>query len=158
MQEMVKDPLLFFLMSAVYGVCVLLFYDIFRALRSVFDHIPFFLIIEDLGFSIFVAITSFAFLCTYNGGEVRSYFFLGIFSGMFLYHIKISKTTVKILKSLFCLIKNLMCRITDMIMHPLIHIQRNIKWRLKKEKKNVTMALKRQTRRGGQDGRKETIK
>ena len=39
----------------------------------------------------------------------------------------------------------------------MIYIKRNIKWRLKKEKKNVTMALKKQIKRGGKsDNTKET--
>ena len=38
-----------------------------------------------------------------------------------------------------------------------IHIKRNLKWQLKKEKKQVTMALKKQIKRGGKsDNTKET--
>ena len=158
MQEMVKDPILFFLMSVIYGMGVLFIYDIFRVLRNVFKHKSVFMIIEDLWFSIFVAITSFRFLCTYNDGEPRGFFFLGIFSGMFLYHTKISSIVTKLLENLFLILRKVIFIMINIMIHPLVHIQRNIKWRLKKEKKNVTMALKRDTRRGGQDGKKETIK
>lgn len=47
--------------------------------------------------------------------------------------------------------------IYEIITKPMISIQRNIKWRLKK-RKNVTMALKKQTKRGGQSGTKEKTK
>lgn len=158
MQEMVTAPFSFFLISITYGMGLLFFYDIYRAMRIIFHHKPVFVIIEDLSFSIFVAITSFWFLCTYNYGELRGFFFLGIFLGMLIYYTKISPQVVKIDKYIFSFVKNLMLIMINAVMHPLVHIQRNIKWRLKKEKKNVTMALKRETRRGVQDGRKETIK
>ena len=36
MKETVTDPLLFFLASILFGVCLLAIYDIFRGLRGVF--------------------------------------------------------------------------------------------------------------------------
>ncbi len=34
-----------------------------------------FLFIEDIGFGIFTAVMAFIFLCTYNDGELRGFFF-----------------------------------------------------------------------------------
>ena len=59
---------------------------------------------------------------------------------------------------IFSRIDHFMRNICSHIAKPMICIQRNIKWRLKKEKKNVTMALKKQTKRGGQSGTKEKTK
>ena len=137
MQEVVTAPLMFFLSSILLGIGLIGIYDILRA---------------------FVAVISFWFLCTYNHGELRGFFFIGIFIGMFLYYIKISSYVISWLIYFFSRITNIFKIIYEIITKPMISIQRNIKWRLKKEKKNVTMALKKQTKRGGQSGTKEKTK
>lgn len=158
MQEVVTAPVIFFLTSVLFGMGLLCLYDLIRSFRIVFHHRTFFIAVEDILYSMFVAIISFRFLCTYNYGELRGFFFIGIFTGMLGYYMKISSYVIFKLIYVFSAIKKFLKIIYYGITKPMIYIQRNIKWRLKKEKKNVTMALKRQTRRGGQDGRKETIK
>mgnify|MGYP003091641041 CR=1 FL=1 len=148
MQEVVTAPLMFFLSSILLGIGLLGIYDILRAFRAV----------EDILYFMFVAVISFWFLCTYNHGELRGFFFIGIFIGMFLYYIKISSYVISWLIYFFSRITNIFKIIYEIITKPMISIQRNIKWRLKKEKKNVTMALKKQTKRGGQSGTKEKTK
>ena len=86
MKETVTDPLLFFLASILFGVCLQAIYDIIRGIRRVFYHKSVFLFIEDIGFGIFTAVMAFIFLCTYNDGELRGFFFLGIVIGMILYY------------------------------------------------------------------------
>ena len=78
MKETVTDPLLFFLASILFGVCLQAIYDIIRGIRRVFYHKSVFLFIEDIGFGIFTAVMAFIFLCTYNDGELRGFFFLAI--------------------------------------------------------------------------------
>ena len=137
---------------------LLCIYDIFRALRVVFHHKIVFVIIEDLFYAVCVAVVSFLFLCTYNYGELRGFFFMGIFIGMIIYYTKISPHTIPGMTGIFLSVKKFLKFIYKWFTKPMICIQRNIKWRLKKEKKNVTMALKRQTKRGGQSGTKEKTK
>ena len=91
MKETVTDPLLFFLASILFGVCLQAIYDIIRGIRRVFYHKSVFLFIEDIGFGIFTAVMAFIFLCTYNDGELRGFFFLGIVIGMILYYQLCSK-------------------------------------------------------------------
>ena len=91
MKETVTDPLLFFLVSILFGVCLHAIYDIIRGIRRVFYHKSVFLFIEDIGFGIFTAVMAFIFLCTYNDGELRGFFFLGIVIGMILYYQLCSK-------------------------------------------------------------------
>ena len=64
MKETVTDPLLFFLASILFGVCLQAIYDIIRGIRRVFYHKSVFLFIEDIGFGIFTAVMAFIFLCT----------------------------------------------------------------------------------------------
>ena len=158
MQEVVTAPLMFFLSSILLGIGLLGIYDILRAFRAVIQHGLFFTAVEDILYFMFVAVISFWFLCTYNHGELRGFFFIGIFIGMFLYYIKISSYVISWLIYFFSRITNIFKIIYEIITKPMISIQRNIKWRLKKEKKNVTMALKKQTKRGGQSGTKEKTK
>lgn len=94
MQEVVTAPLMFFLSSILLGIGLLGIYDILRAFRSVIQHGLFFTAVEDILYFMFVAVISFWFLCTYNHGELRGFFFIGIFIGMFLYYIKISSYVI----------------------------------------------------------------
>lgn len=158
MQEIVTKPFFFFLISVLFGMGLLFLYDFFRAFRMIFHHQSVFVIMEDLGFALFAAVTSFAFLCTYNHGELRGFFFLGIFLGMLFYHIRISPGILSIEKQVFLVVKNILKIVYHKIIRPLCGIQRNLRWRLKKQKKNVTIALKKQTKRGEQGGTKEKKK
>ena len=158
MQEVVTAPLMFFLSSILLGIGLLGIYDILRAFRAVIQHGLFFTAVEDILYFMFVAVISFWFLCTYNHGELRGFFFIGIFIGMFLYYIKISSYVISWLIYFFSRITNIFKIIYEIITKTMVSIQRNIKLRLKKEKKNVTMALKKQTKRGGQSGTKEKTK
>ena len=135
MQEVVTAPLMFFLSSILLGIGLLGIYDILRAFRAVIQHGLFFTAVEDILYFMFVAVISFWFLCTYNHGELRGFFFIGIFIGMFLYYIKISSYVISWLIYFFSRITNIFKIIYEIITKPMISIQRNIKWRLKKERK-----------------------
>ena len=157
MKETVTDPLLFFLASIVFGMGLLMVYDILRGIRRVFYHKRFFLIIEDMGFAVFTATVAFIFLCTYNDGQLRGFFFLGIVSGMIFYYRLCSQSILSAVIYITAKIKKTLTWFGHLCLRPGIHIRRNLKWQLKKEKKQVTMALKKQTKRGGQSGNtKET--
>ena len=158
MQEVVTDPFFFFLSSILFGMGLIFCYDILRTIRNVFHHNNITVIIEDLLFAIFTAVTSFLFLCTYNHGELRGFFFLGIFLGMSSYHMIVSKRVCKILCCILVILKQCFEIFSRTVTNPVICIWRNVKWRLKKEKKQVTMALKRQTKRGDRSGTKEKSK
>lgn len=155
MEEIVTRPFFFFLLSILFGMMLLFLYDFFRALRTTFHHKSVFVVIEDLLFALFVAVASFLFLCTYNYGQLRGFFFLGIFLGMIFYHIKISSCIISLEQQIFFIVKNILKILYHKTIRPISIIQRNLKWRLKKQKKNVTIALKKQTKRGGQSGTKE---
>ena len=146
MKETVTDPLLFFLASILFGVCLQAIYDIIRGIRRVFYHK-----------SVFTAVMAFIFLCTYNDGELRGFFFLGIVIGMILYYQLCSKFLLRAVIHITEKLKKIIRQFEKVCLRPGIHIKRNLKWQLKKEKKQVTMALKKQIKRGGNsDNTKET--
>ena len=146
MKETVTDPLLFFLASILFGVCLQAIYDIIRGIRRVFYHKSMFLFIEDIGFGIFTAVMAFIFLCTYNDGELRGFFFLGIVIGMILYYQLCSKFLLRAVIHITEKLKKIIRQFEKVCLRPGIHIKRNLKWQLKKEKKQVTMALKKQNK------------
>ena len=140
-----------------FGVCLQAIYDIIRGIRRVFYHKSVFLFIEDIGFGIFTAVMAFIFLCTYNDGELRGFFFLGIVIGMILYYQLCSKFLLRAVIHITEKLKKIIRQFEKVCLRPGIHIKRNLKWQLKKEKKQVTMALKKQIKRGGKsDNTKET--
>ena len=135
MKETVTDPLLFFLVSILFGVCLHAIYDIIRGIRRVFYHKSVFLFIEDIGFGIFTAVMAFIFLCTYNDGELRGFFFLGIVIGMILYYQLCSKFLLRAVIHITEKLKKIIRQFEKVCLRPGIHIKRNLKWQLKKEKK-----------------------
>ena len=146
MKEIVTDPLLFFLASILFGVCLQAVYDIIRGIRRVFYHKSMLIFIEDIGFGIFTAVMAFIFLCTYNDGELRGFFFLGIVIGMILYYQLCSKFLLRAVIHITEKLKKIIRQFEKVCLRPGIHIKRNLKWQLKKEKKQVTMALKKQNK------------
>lgn len=157
MKETVTDPLLFFLASILFGICLQAVYGMIRGIRRVFYHKTLLLIIEDMGFGIFTAVTAFVFLCTYNDGQLRGFFFLGIMIGMILYDQLCSKMFLTAVIQVAEKMKRIIKQFGKVCLRPGIHMKRNLRWQLKKEKKQVTMALKKQTKRGGKSGNtKET--
>ena len=142
MKETVTDPLLFFLASILFGVCLQAIYDIIRGIRRVFYHKSVFLFIEDIGFGIFTAVMAFIFLCTYNDGELRGFFFLGIVIGMILYYQLCSKFLLRAVIHITEKLKKIIRQFEKVCLRPGIHIKRNLKWQLKKEKKQVTIRKK----------------
>lgn len=157
MKETVTDPLLFFFASIIFGMGLQMAYDVIRGLRKEVHHKYVWVMIEDTGFAIFTAVTAFRFLCSYNAGELRGFFFLGIISGMILYSRLCSKIILSAVVHTTSRIKKILIRTAKFCQRPGIHIKRNLKWQLKKEKKQITMALKKQTKRGDQSGNtKET--
>ena len=152
MKEIITDPLIFFIQSVFFGMSLFLLYDIVRAVRKILPHKRGIILIEDILFWIFVAIISFYFLCTYNDGELRGFFFMGVIGGMALYYRRGSKMVLPILIKIGSYPIRVVKLISAKCQRPWIHGKRNLRWQLKKEKKQVTMALKRQTRRGGRSG------
>lgn len=134
MKETVTDPLLFFLASILFGVCLQAIYDIIRGIRRVFYHKSVFLFIEDIGFGIFTAVMAFIFLCTYNDGELRGFFFLGIVIGMILYYQLCSKFLLRAVIHITEKLKKIIRQFEKVCLRPGIHIKRNLKWQLKKKK------------------------
>lgn len=152
MQETLTGPLFFFGASILFGGGLLMIYDMIRGFRRVFVHNSFWVTAEDFLFWIFVGISSFRFLFWYNKGELRGFFFLGLGLGMILYYFLGSSAVLAAAARIFGMIRHLFQILFGWMKIPVIRIRTNLKWRLKKEKKHVKMALKKGNKRGDADG------
>ena len=157
MKEAVTGQLFFFAASIGFGACLLFLYDIIRSFRRVFIHKSFHSVVEDVVFWILVGVLSFRFLCWYNQGELRGFFFLGLFLGMAVYYGGISKKMIYIWTLVFGQIHRICRTIHKILQRPAVRMRTNIKWQLKKEKKHVKMALKKGNKRGDMSGGKKKI-
>lgn len=85
-----------FIVFLIIGICIGVIFDIFRAIRKVFNTSDFITYIEDI---IFIAIVGILFvnnLILINNGEIRFYIILAIIFGMTFYFFTISRISLKI--------------------------------------------------------------
>ena len=97
-----------FIVFFIIGICIGVIFDVFRAIRKVFDTSDFVTYIEDI---IFVAIVGILFvnnLILINSGEIRFYIILAIIFGMTLYFFTISRISVKIFQFFIKFFKKIM--------------------------------------------------
>ena len=150
MQEAVLGQLYFFLGAVWFGACLLLVYDGIRSFRIVFRHKLWIVSVEDVLYWIFVGFLCFRFLCWYNWGELRGFFFLGLIIGMAVYYILISPKVLEGLVFLLHNIRRVFGKIFRIIRHPFAKAGINMRWRLKQERKNVKIALMRKGHKRGE--------
>lgn len=138
MAELIYDEMSLFLVCLLLGASLALVYDGIRIFRLLFSHKDFIVDIEDLIYWIFTAWTVFKTLFYYNQGMLRGYAFLGMFLGMLLYVLTISRLL------LFCVKKGLPYwqYAKDFLKRPLIRLNDSIRKALKNITAEVKMAMK----------------
>ena len=109
MREAVIGQISFFGASVLFGGILLAVYDVIRGIRRTWVHKSSWVAAEDLIFWLFVGIASFVFLCRYNQGQLRGFFFLGLLLGMAVYYWKGSRFVLGWMVRIFGWIR----RITD---------------------------------------------
>ena len=147
--------MLFFLSTVFFGSILLLCYDVIRGFRRVWIHNGWLVMLEDLVFWFLTGVACFRFLCWYNQGQLRGFFFLGFGIGMLVYYWKVSKYVVKFFSIFFKKIKGGMQWGFQKITAPFSHIMVRIRWKWKREKNDMKMVLKRTDKRGGQHEKKK---
>lgn len=79
-----------FLISAFWGMLVVVYYDFFRLLRVMVHHTTLMVAIEDIVFSMGAGCMIFSVAYSYMQGQLRGYLLLGIILGGALYFFGIS--------------------------------------------------------------------
>lgn len=115
-----------FIFFFIIGVIIGILFDIFRVLRKNFKTSDFITFIQDLSFLVLSGILLLYGIIKLNNGEIRFYIFIGIFLGILIYSLTISKICV-IMLSVFVRI----CK--KIILFPFFCFNNIIKTRNKKK-------------------------
>lgn len=95
MQEFSQEQVFVFFL--IIGVIIGILFDIFRVLRKNFKTPDMITFIQDISFFLLSGILILYSIIKLNNGEIRFFLFLGIFFGILIYSLTISKLCVIIL-------------------------------------------------------------
>ena len=119
MNQVTIDQFYLFMIFILNGVMIGILFDIFRILRRSFNTSNIITCIED---AIFWTLSAFSILYTlfvFNNGEIRGYIFIGLFLGIALYMLFLSKPIIKISVKIILFFKNIICKILKIILYPI---------------------------------------
>lgn len=91
MADLIYDEVELFTVCLLLGMALALLYDVVRVLRLLFRHWDWLVDLEDLLYWIFTGWSVFQTLFYFNRGALRGYAFLGLFLGVLLYTLTISR-------------------------------------------------------------------
>lgn len=97
MSGYIHHEILLFFLSACTGIGLLLGYDLLLALRRVIPHCPAAVAMEDLLYWICTGFLVFAGIYRANQGSLRSFLFLGVVLGAWLWQAAVNPLVVEIL-------------------------------------------------------------
>lgn len=94
MKLVIINELRFFLNSILWGVILLVIYDVFRIIRKIIKHNGFFIAIQDIIYWVVCSILIFNMMYEQNNGIIRAFAVLAVVIGMLLYHGSVSNMVV----------------------------------------------------------------
>ena len=97
-----------FIVFLIIGICIGVIFDIFRAIRKVFNTSDFITYIEDIIFIAIVGILIVNNLILVNNGEIRFFIILALFFGTIFYFFTISRICIKIFQIILKLFKKIL--------------------------------------------------
>ena len=107
MNDAIMVELRFFGTSVLWGVILLILYDLLRIFRRVIIHNGFFVAFEDLIYWVVSGLLIFHMMYQQNNGIIRGFAILAMLIGMTLYHSVFSELFVNIISTLLNEIINL---------------------------------------------------
>jgi len=123
----VKNQAAIFIISIVVGTLITFIYDIIRVKRRLISTSKLLVNLEDLGYWLVVAICIFAMTYYSNDGELRGYFFIGIFTGCMLYILALGKFIMKIFIAIVKLLIVFFTKLYNIISFPIKFIYKILK-------------------------------
>ena len=100
MANIIYDEVQLFAICFLLGMGLAFIYDIIRIARRLFRHWDWLVDLEDLLYWIFTGWAVFQTLFVFNRGALRGYAFLGLFVGVLLYSLTLSRIFLLLLKKL----------------------------------------------------------
>lgn len=119
MENVIFIQLYSFLVYLVSGMLIGVFFDVFRVLRKSFQTPDIITYIEDILFWILTGLFLLFVLFKFSNGIIRSYQVVGLFIGVIIYILSISKFFIKINVIIITFIKNIFCKILYLILYPI---------------------------------------
>lgn len=107
-----------FLIFTILGILIGIIFDIFRILRKTFKTADIITYIQDVIFWIITGGLILFSIFIFNNGELRFYLFIGIFIGLVVYMLSLSKYFIKINVFIINLIKKIISKILQIILKP----------------------------------------
>lgn len=127
MSAAIGIELQFFLTSIVWGIILLVIYDVLRIFRRVIKHKWIFVAVEDILFWVVSAILIFQMMYEQNNGIIRGFSILGMTLGMIIYNQSLSGYAVKWISKFFLLIGNGIKKTIQWIAKPIQWIIQRVK-------------------------------
>ena len=129
---MVVNKANLFLIFAINGVIIGLLFDIFRILRKSFKTSDIITIIEDILFWILTGFIILYSIFVFNNGQIRFFMFIGIFLGVMLYMLLLSKYIIKVSVTIISIVKKVLEFIFKILIFPIQSIYKITKNLLRK--------------------------
>jgi spore cortex biosynthesis protein YabQ len=146
MNDAIMVELRFFGTSVLWGVILLIVYDVLRIIRRIIIHNGFFVAFEDLIYWVVSSLLIFRMMYQQNNGIIRGFAILAMLLGMILYHSIFSEILVDAISGLFNKIIDLIGKFISLIFRPVRFLLRKIKklflWSFSKIKKFILFLLK----------------
>lgn len=146
MNDAIMVELRFFCTSVLWGVLLLIFYDVLRIIRRIIIHNGFFIAFEDLIYWVVSSLLIFRMMYRQNNGIIRGFAILAMLLGMILYHSALSELLVDTISGLINRILALIGRLIGIILFPIKwlfgRIKRIFVWIYGKIKKFIYFLIK----------------
>ena len=140
--EVIQEEAVFFGISFLVGMGLVMFYDVFRILRRVIKHGTIWIGIEDLSFWLMCTVSVFLLLYRENDGMIRFFAFAGILFGMGVYLAVFSRFVVRFFVWILSGILKRVQKIVQVLFGPIRKIVKKILVFFKKWLKKLYKAIK----------------
>lgn len=138
MTELIQEEITLFGICLALGAFLAFVYDVIRVLRMLIPHKDIVVDIQDLVFWVFTAWKVFSTLVVYNHGTLRAYAFLGMFLGVVIYALTLSRLILFIIRKIVPYWK----RCVHILLYPFESVKGIIRKMLKNVVTEVKIAIK----------------
>ncbi len=142
MADLIYDEMQLFLVCFLLGASLAVIYDVFRILRMLFVHWDWLVDVEDLLFWVLTTWCVFKTLFHYNEGVLRGYAFLGMFLGVIVYTLTLSRLLLFLVRSILPYWNKLKNKVGGCAKKPVLALRSKCRKALKNIATDVTMAIK----------------
>lgn len=138
MADLIYEEVELFVVCLLLGAFLAMVYDGIRIIRMLFSHKEIVVDVEDLLFWLFTAWMVFRTLFYYNRGALRGYAFLGMFLGVLIYTLTLSRLLLLLAGKIVPILR----KGGKFVLKPVQYLKEMVRKTLKKAFTEVTMAWK----------------